>query len=86
MTEEQYQGIKDIISDQIKLVVNGKIDRLTDMLNDHIKSDAEWKSDAEPIVTAGRNLSGYGRITVAIIAFIATLAAAITGIMKVFGK
>lgn len=86
MTEEQYQGIKELISDQIKITVNGKIDKLTDMMNNHIKDDAEWKKNAEPIVNAGRNLSGWGRVTLAILGFVAMLVGAITGIMKLLGK
>lgn len=86
MTDEQYQGLKEMVSDQIRITVNGKIDKITEMMVNHIKDDANWKKEAQPVVDAGKNLSGWGRITVALVAFIAALVAAITGIMKLLGK
>lgn len=71
MTDEQYEDLKQVITDQMKITVNGKIDRLTQMVTDHIADDTEWKKDAQPVVDAVKAARQGTQWAIAWIGFIA---------------
>lgn len=84
MTEVQLEKLQKTIKDQIettvKLVVNGKIDRLNDKLDNYIITDNQWKEDAQPSIDLGKNVNGFGRV----LAYILGTIAGIYGIIKIF--
>ena len=84
MKEEQFskllQTIREEVNDTVKVVVNGKIDRIQQKLDDYIASDIEWKNQAKPSIELGRNVNGFGRV----LAYILGTFAGIYTIIKFF--
>ncbi len=54
MTPEQFaQFLKDnreSTAEAVRITVNGKIDKLTTKLDNHIENDAKWKENADPAI------------------------------------
>lgn len=50
-----------IIEKSLEKYVNGKIDKLTQKLDDYILSDNKWKESAEPVLQLGRNAEGTSK-------------------------
>lgn len=94
MTQEQLDEIKEAVADSVKAVVNGKIDKLQTIMEQHMEDDKivadrliqhlakeeEWKKKAEPVIEMGTNISGFGKITLYLIGFIM----AFVGIISAF--
>ena len=69
------------IEESINKNVNGKIIKLTDKVDNYIISDNEWKERAEPVITMGTNVQGFGKVSLYILGFFASVAGAIFAIM-----
>lgn len=69
-----------MISDQIRITVNGKIDKITMKLDDYISDDNDWKRMARPVIEMGKNLQGFGIVVL----YILSALAALGGAIKVF--
>lgn len=93
--EKYLEEMTKTIEATIKIVVNGKIDgmrrELSDFsketrdwreneFNEYVKEDKEWKEIATPIIKAGVNLTGAGKIAVALFGGIGIIAAGVTAI------
>ena len=73
MTEKQLEQIKNLIRE----TVNGKIDNLHNKIDAYIESDNEWKNKAEPVLQMGKNVQGFGKVSLYIVGFVASVAGAI---------
>jgi len=73
MTEKQLEQIKALIRE----TVNGKIDNLHNKLDSYIESDNDWKTKAEPVLQMGKNVQGFGKVSLYIVGFVASVAGAI---------
>ena len=58
------EELKSHIAETIKIVVNGKIDKIDANLNTYIKEDTEWKDEYEPYIKGLANVSGGVKILV----------------------
>lgn len=79
MTPEQFSLLQASINTQIKATVNGKIDHLTLVMEDHIKSDTLWKSQAMPAVELGTNVRGFGKV----VAYLLGVGAGLYALIKI---
>ena len=85
MTDEQHQtylkemtdAIERSVAVSIEKTVNGKIRRLDEKLTQYIVDDTEWKEIATPIIKAGTNLTGAGKIMVYFFGGLATISAGV---------
>ncbi len=88
MTPDQHKLFLEEMKQEIRYTVNGKIDSLSrdfkqyvkdDMAwkDDYTESDLEWKDKAQPAIDAFSNLTGAGKILVAL----ALAASAIIGFL-----
>ena len=77
MSPEEYKTLEKALTDavqaQVKVTVNGKIDKLTTIVNEtstvvnkHIAADTLWKSEdktwketAQPVITNGNKIIGF---------------------------
>lgn len=66
--------------------VNGKIDRLHSKLDNYIEEDTKWKNTAEPVIKMGENVAGFGKVSLYILGFVASVTGAIIGLIKIFEK
>lgn len=82
MTEEHLKEIQDAVGVAIKTHVNGKIDRINDKFDAYIKSDMEWKEKAQPVLDMGNNVQGFGKVSLYILGFVASVAGAIAVIVN----
>lgn len=86
MTADDIEQIKKEIQSTIKVVVNGKIDKIDQKLEEYIKSDNEWKAAAQPVIDMGRNVQGFGRVSLYIVGFVAAVSGAILYILQLVKK
>lgn len=82
MTQDHIKEIQEAVGIAIKVHVNGKIDRMNDKIDAYIKSDMEWKEKAQPVLDMGNNVQGFGKVSLYIIGFIASVAGAIAVIIN----
>jgi serine phosphatase RsbU (regulator of sigma subunit) len=89
MTPQEIENFKKDLIDavsksaaaQIETSVNGKINRLTTIVTDHIASDTtykkdmnEWRIEITPVIRVGRRVIDWGEVSAWIIATLAGLA------------
>ena len=96
MTPEQIEQLKSSIRDTIQEKVNGKIDKIHEILEkqnevvdefktkveNHIENDTKWKEDADPYIKGLANLTGSSKIIVYVAIAISTVLGAIVAIRK----
>lgn len=73
MDDKQIQDLREHLSTVVQETVNGKIDRLTHKLDEYIKDDEQWKSEAQPLVDAFKGGSWFMRTLVVILKFLGLL-------------
>lgn len=59
--------------------------KMLEMLENHFEKDALWKDRAEPVIQMGINVQGFGRVSLYILGFIASVSAgfyALTNFLK----
>lgn len=68
------------IGEAIEKHVNGKIRALTQELKDHRaedtvwkQEDRQWKENAFPIIEMGKNMQGFGKVTLYLVGFAASI-------------
>lgn len=68
------------IGEAIEKHVNGKIRKLTEDFSTHRlediewkKGDREWKETAFPIIEMGKNMQGFGKVTLYLVGFAASI-------------
>lgn len=71
--EEKSEVIHEI-SDIVK--------ELRDEFRQHRKEDLEWKTTAMPVIEMGRNVQGFGKVSLYILGFFASVMGAIYGIIE----
>lgn len=97
MTPQEQENFKnDLIeavskasASQIEKSVNGKINRLTAIVTDHIASDTEykkdmtqWRTEITPVIKVGKQVIDWGETSAWIIAPLAGLAGIVTLIVE----
>lgn len=65
--------IEPVVATSIEKNVNGKINKLTDKLDDYIKSDNQWKSEYEPFLKGVASVSFSGKILLKLVVVIGTI-------------
>jgi hypothetical protein len=79
MNDEQIKNFKDELKQHIEVViqakVNGKIDKISQKLDEYIKLDEAWKNTATPVIKMGTNVKGFGAVAGYFLAFMAALSA-----------
>lgn len=93
MTPEQFEKMMSHIEDTIRATVNGKIDKIQYTVNEYIKTDMAWKevdkvwkSNAEPVITMGTSITGFGKVFAYIVGTIATLGGLVALFINLFTK
>lgn len=83
MTPDQFEKLQETISTQIKLTVNGKIDKLQlsvektqNNLDNYIKQDNSWKEEVKPYIENMRMVSNFTSVGSALLKFIMILGGA----------
>lgn len=51
MTPEQHQKLIQEVTDTVRVVVNGKIDRIDKKLDEYIDGDMHWKTTVDSYMT-----------------------------------
>lgn len=86
MKDIEIEQFKDIIRESIQTTiqekVNGKIDKLHVKLDTYIKEDTEWKNKAEPVIQMGQNVQGFGKVSLYILGFVASVFGAVVMIIN----
>ncbi len=94
MTEIELKQFKDEIkehvSETIRSVVNGKIDKLDKKLTEYIADDTRWKEEASvyrkeqiaPVVNVFQNGSGFFKVVKWVTVTLVTLAASATAYLQ----
>lgn len=86
LVDHILRKMDDKIKVTIKEAVNGKIDKLHDKLDFYIKEDTDWKTKAEPVIKMGENVAGFGKVSLYVLGFIASVTGAVIGLIKLFEK
>lgn len=86
MTPEQFEELKISLNDQVKITVNGKIDRLSIKLENYITSDNEWKEKAQPSIDLGNNTRTIGRFFAGMFGTIGVISGAIFGVWELIKR
>lgn len=86
LVDHILRKMDDKIKITIKETVNGKIDRLHDKLDGYIREDTDWKTKAEPVIKMGENVAGFGKVSLYVLGFIASVTGAVIGLIKLFEK
>jgi len=75
--EEKSSVINEIRDDLKELIAEFK---------DHRKEDLEWKTTAMPVIEMGKNVQGFGKVSLYILGFIASLSAGFYALMAFLKK
>ncbi len=59
MEPEQFVKMQQSIEATIERVVNGKINRLSDKVDQYIKEDNEWKLNVGPSIEVMKKMQGF---------------------------
>ncbi len=69
--------------------VTAKLDKLIDDFHDHktkmenhIEHSLEWEKDAKPVIEMGKNVQGFGKVSLYILGFFASISGAVLLIVK----
>lgn len=93
MTDLQFtqfqKGMEEAVERQIKTTVNGKIDGLRAYVEAYVKldtnwkeNDKAWKTDAQPSIDLGKNVSWGGKLIAGLIGVGAGMVAIGAGVVK----
>lgn len=74
--------IEPAIENSVNKYVNGKLDKINLKIDDYIVSDLQWKERAEPTLQMGQNVAGFGKVSLYIVGFVASVAGAIIAVIK----
>lgn len=84
MTEDQLQEISNTVQKVMEKNFNGKLTTLTQEFRDHktivnqyIVDDNKWKEKAQPVILMGENVAGFGKVSLYIVGFVASVGGAI---------
>lgn len=55
-------------------------------VRDYIKRDDEWKVMAMPVIDMGKNVQGFGKVSLYILGFIASVSAGFYAVIELFKK
>lgn len=76
---EKMKGhIEDTIDDKLK--------PLSTKLDAYIKADNQWKVEAKPVIEMGRNVQGFGKVSLYILGFLASVSAGFYTLMAFLKK
>lgn len=85
--------IDSAVEKSVEKHINGKITKLTKELQDHqivvtqhYIDDKEWKEQAAPILELGRNVTGFGKVSLYVLGFVASVLGAIILLMDFLKK
>lgn len=77
--------MKEEIKQGIEINVNGKINNLTTMVENHIEKDTEWKSNVTPSIEIMKKMQGFTSVSGTIFKAV-VLIASVTGSIYAFIK
>lgn len=65
------------IDPAIKKHVNGQFTSFKEEFRAYVSEDIQWKKDAMPVIEMGRNVQGFGKVSLYMVGFVASVAGAI---------
>jgi len=81
MTSNEIQQLKKILEElQIELRKSRQ------EFQNYVIADEAWKKEAQPVIDMGENVQGFGKVSLYILGFVASVVGAIIGIIKLFQK
>jgi hypothetical protein len=87
--------ILDKMQGHIEKTIESKMKPLEEKLDDYIEKDTEdkkllaqtlatWKEDITPVIEMGKNVQGFGKVSLYVLGFIASVTAGFYAIMELF--
>lgn len=83
--EQFKKEMQEHVSDTIRMTVNGKLDKISEKLEGHIKSVKDWQEQAQPAIDTFINLRGGYKSILIFSAFLVAIGAAVTVIKRAIG-
>lgn len=84
LVDDIIKRIEPAVEKSIDKYVNGRISVISQKLDDYIISDLKWKETADPVIEMGQNVSGFGKVSLYILGFLAAVAGAILAFTSIF--
>jgi len=85
--------IEPAVQQAVDKSINGKLYKIIEeqkehkeIVKDYIKEDMEWKSRAEPVIAMGKNVQGFGKVSLYMLGFVASVAGVIIYILNLWGR
>lgn len=82
---DKFQAVVESIYDASRKQVK-TAENLDIKLTNFIEKDTEWKKTAQPVIEMGQNVQGFGRVSLYILGFFASITGAIYGILELLKK
>lgn len=70
----------------IESTIDKKLKPLEDKLDNYIVSDNKWKEEAQPVIEMGKNVQGFGKVSLYILGFVTSVSAGFYAFMELFRK
>lgn len=83
--EQFKKEMQEHVSDTIRTTVNGKLDKISEKLEAHIKNVNSWQEQAQPAIDTFINLRGGYKSILIFSAFLVAVGAAVTVIKRAIG-
>lgn len=90
-------SILDKMGIHIKTTIDDKLKPLSDKLDNYIKDDTRskeelaatllaWKEEITPVIEMGKNVQGFGKVSLYILGFVASVSAGFYALVEFFKK
>lgn len=84
MTKKDLENVKLFIQDAVKETVNGKIDKVQEMVREHNEKHEKDMEDMKPIIAAYANATGFTKVIAGLGVAVATLSGLWVGITQLW--
>jgi hypothetical protein len=79
-------SILDKMEGRIIATIQRELKPLDSKLDSYIKEDNEWKVMAMPVIEMGKSVQGFGKVSLYMLGFIASVSAGFYALMEFFKK
>lgn len=84
MTPEDYQKMQLFIAEAVKVTVNGKIDKISTKLDEHIQQHEQDRKDLQPMIEAFKGKSWLSKQIVSSVIVLGGFGGLMAGIAEIF--
>lgn len=98
MTQDELKQIKDSLKETVQETVNGKIDKIHEILEKqnevqddlknkvekHFEADTTWKEDAKAVIEMGKNVKSFGIVFTYALGLISVIMGVLLAVKKYF--